>query len=161
MTRLPVVDPRTNTFARQLFDGLPARYDLLAELLSFGQNARWREALVERVAASRPKRVLDVATGTAGVAIAIARRTEAQIVGLDVTPAMLRHGLGRIRAAGVQARVRLLAGRAESLPFPDDCFDAVSFTYLLRYVADPAATAAELVRVLKPGGWMASLEFFV
>ena len=156
-----LIDSRSNIFARRLFEGLPARYDLLAEVLSFGQNARWRRALVDRLVATRSERVLDIATGTAAVAIAIAHQTQAHVVGLDVTPAMLRRGLERIRTAGLQDRITLLAAGAEHTPFADDTFDAVSFTYLLRYVADPAATLAELVRILKPGGWMASLEFFV
>jgi len=156
-----VINSRSHRFARQLFDGLPARYDTLAELLSFGQNRRWREALVEQLTARRPSCVLDVATGTAGVAIAVARGTEARVVGLDLTEPMLRRGLANITEAGLRDRVRLIAGAAQQLPFPDATFDAISFTYLLRYVADPEATLCELTRVLKPGGWMASLEFFV
>jgi demethylmenaquinone methyltransferase/2-methoxy-6-polyprenyl-1,4-benzoquinol methylase len=156
-----VTHSRSNAFARHLFEGLPARYDLLAEVLSFGQNGRWRRALVDHLLATRPERVLDAATGTAGVAVAIARRTDADIVGLDVTPAMLRQAACRTQQQGLQDRITLLAAGAERLPFGDATFDAVSFTYLLRYVAEPAATVAELARVLKPGGVMASQEFFV
>ncbi|MGH3489492.1 MAG: class I SAM-dependent methyltransferase [Actinopolymorphaceae bacterium] len=152
-----------NVFARSLFDRLPARYDLLAEVLSFGQNRRWRAALVDAVAAMRPPpgRVLDIATGTAGVALRLADRTPAHIVGLDLTAPMLREGARRVASSRHRDRITLVQGRAEQLPFPDASFDAVSFTYLLRYVADPAATLRELARVLRPGGTMASLEFFV
>jgi len=156
-----VIESRSNSFARQLFDGLPARYDALAELLSFWQNRRWRGALVDQLAAHAPRCVLDVATGTAGVAMAVARRTDAHVIGLDVTAPMLQRGLTNIARAGLRERVRLIAGTAQKLPFPDATFDAVSFTYLLRYVADPAAILRELARVLTPGGWMVSLEFFV
>lgn len=150
-----------NAFAADLFEPLPARYDLLAELLSFGQNHRWRMELVRHIASARPSQVLDVATGTAGVAIEIARRTAAQVTGVDVSEPMLSRGRERVRAEGFEGRIRLEAGRAEALRFAGGSLDAVSFTYLLRYVADPAATLRELARVLRPGGVMASLEFFV
>jgi demethylmenaquinone methyltransferase/2-methoxy-6-polyprenyl-1,4-benzoquinol methylase len=150
-----------NVFAVNLFRGLPARYDLLAEILSFGQNRRWRKDLVNRITMSDPRRVLDVATGTAGVAIAIAQRTGANVTGVDVSEQMLERGRGRVDSKGLGNRVRLETGRAEELGFDDASFDAVSFTYLLRYVEDPAATTAELARVLRRGGVMASLDFFV
>jgi demethylmenaquinone methyltransferase/2-methoxy-6-polyprenyl-1,4-benzoquinol methylase len=148
-------------FARRLFSPLSQRYDLLAEVLSFGQNGRWRRAMVDRIAAGTPATVLDVATGTAGVALLITERTGADVVGLDLTEAMLRRGAERVRRRGRQPRIRLLLGRAEQLPFPDASFDALTFTYLLRYVADPAATMRELARVVRPGGTVASLEFLV
>jgi demethylmenaquinone methyltransferase/2-methoxy-6-polyprenyl-1,4-benzoquinol methylase len=148
-------------FARRLFSPLPRRYDLLAEVLSFGQNRRWRRAMVDRIAAATPAGVLDVATGTAGVALLITERTAANVVGLDLTEGMLRQGAERVRRSGRQPRIRLLLGRAEQLPFPDASFDALTFTYLLRYVADPAATLRELARVVRPGGTVASLEFLV
>ena len=156
--RPPSRDPG---FAQELFTGLPARYDLLAEVLSFGQNGRWRRAMVGRIVPAAPPRILDVATGTAGVALQIARRTPGHVVGLDLTEAMLRRGQENVRRDGAENRVRLVAGSADRLPFPDASFDALTFTYLLRYVADPAATLRELARVVKPGAPMASLEFHV
>jgi len=84
-----------------------------------------------------------------------------RVVGVDLTEQMLRQGQRRVAAAGMSDRVELVAGRAEQLPFPDAYFDALTFTYLLRYVRDPQATLTELARVLKPGGTMASLEFNV
>jgi demethylmenaquinone methyltransferase/2-methoxy-6-polyprenyl-1,4-benzoquinol methylase len=153
--------PDPNRFAQELFTGLPARYDLLAELLSFGQNRRWRRAMVDRVAPARPERILDVATGTAGVALELVRRSPGRVVGVDLTDAMLRRGQANVRRRGAEDRIQLVTGRAEQLPFPDRAFDGLTFTYLLRYVADPAATLRELARVLKPGAPVASLEFFV
>lgn len=150
-----------NRFARALFSGLPNRYDLLAEVLSLGQNRRWRRAMVDRIVPARPRRLLDVATGTAGVALRLTEQTDAFITGVDLTEAMLRRGQANVAARAADGRVDLLAGRAEELPFPDAAFDAVTFTYLLRYVADPAATLRELTRVLKPGSPMASLDFLV
>jgi demethylmenaquinone methyltransferase/2-methoxy-6-polyprenyl-1,4-benzoquinol methylase len=152
-----------NTFARQLFDGLPRRYDVLEAVLSFGQNHRWRTAMVDAVVSSTapPARVLDVATGTAGVALMLAERSDTDIVGVDLTEQMLRGGRARVEQGGRADRIRLLCGRAEQLPFPDATFDAMTFTYLLRYVADPGATMRELARVVRPGGTISSLEFFV
>jgi demethylmenaquinone methyltransferase / 2-methoxy-6-polyprenyl-1,4-benzoquinol methylase len=150
-----------NRFARALFTGLPNRYDLLAEVLSLGQNRRWRQAMVDRIVPARPRRLLDVATGTAGVALRLTEQTDAFVTGVDLTEAMLRRGQANVAASAADSRVELLAGRAEELPFPDATFDAVTFTYLLRYVADPAATLRELTRVLKPASPMASLDFLV
>jgi demethylmenaquinone methyltransferase/2-methoxy-6-polyprenyl-1,4-benzoquinol methylase len=152
-----------SAFAQGLFDGLPQRYDALEELLSFGQNRRWRTAMVDAVVTQRPapRRVLDVATGTAGVALMLADRTGADVVGVDLTEEMLRRGRDRVAGRGAADRVRLLVGQAERLPFPDGAFDALTFTYLLRYVSDPAATLAELARVVRPGGVVSSLEFAV
>src|SRR5664279_3177612 len=104
----PVGTP--NEVARDLFDGLPDRYDLLAEVLSFGQNARWRTAMVDKVVAMDPppRRVLDVATGTAGVALMLSQRTGAQITGVDLTEPMLRRGRERIARRGLQDRIRMV-----------------------------------------------------
>jgi demethylmenaquinone methyltransferase/2-methoxy-6-polyprenyl-1,4-benzoquinol methylase len=161
MSSGPSAPSAENAFAADLFSGLPRRYDLLAEILSFGQNGRWRHELVTQVATSRPKAILDVATGTAGVAIALANRTGGDVTGVDLTESMLARGRERVSAAGLEHRVKLQPARAEALPFPDASFDAVSFTYLLRYVQDPAATLRELARVLRPGGTLASLDFYV
>jgi demethylmenaquinone methyltransferase / 2-methoxy-6-polyprenyl-1,4-benzoquinol methylase len=154
-----------NRFAQRLFTPLPARYDRLEAILSMGQNGRWRSEMVRHVAdgsgGTGGERILDVASGTAGVAIDLARRTGARVVGLDLTEEMLRQGRAYVAAAGLGPRIGLVTGRAEQLPFPDASFDALTFTYLLRYVDDPQATLAELARVLRPGGTMASLEFCV
>ncbi len=150
-----------NAFAIELFKGLPARYDVLAEVLSLGQNRRWRRELVRHVAAHRPRTILDVATGTGGVAFALAAETEARITGVDISDAMLERGRERVRRANLGSRISLEPGRAEALPYASESFDAVSFTYLLRYVADPAATVAGLARLIRPGGQMASLDFYV
>ena len=149
------------SFAQALFAGLPARYDRLAAVLSLGQDGRWRREMIDHIAASHPATVLDVATGPAGVALALAERTEASIIGIDVSADMLGRGQRNVVAAGRTDRISLVLGQGERLPFADATFDALTFTYLLRYVADPAATIAELARVVRPGGTMASLEFAV
>jgi demethylmenaquinone methyltransferase/2-methoxy-6-polyprenyl-1,4-benzoquinol methylase len=155
----PATDP--NQFAQDLFTGIPDRYDMLEELLSLGQNRRWRRAMVDRIVPAAPARVLDVASGTAGVALQLADRTPAFVVGIDLTGAMLARGAVNVRVRGAGERIALVNGRAEQLAFPDATFDGLTFTYLLRYVADPAQTLRELARVLKPGAPVASLEFCV
>ncbi|MGD0082096.1 MAG: class I SAM-dependent methyltransferase [Acidimicrobiales bacterium] len=157
----PPATARDNRFAKALFSGLPGRYDRLAELLSMGQNRRWRREMVDHIVVESPARVLDVATGPAGVALQLARRSDAQVVGVDLTRSMLWQGAENVVAAGLEHRVQLVLGRGEQLPFPDGAFDALTFTYLLRYVDDPATTLGELARVVKPGGVVASLEFLV
>jgi demethylmenaquinone methyltransferase/2-methoxy-6-polyprenyl-1,4-benzoquinol methylase len=147
--------------ARQLFAPLGPTYDRYAFLLSFGQDARWRRFLVSRVNVGPRERVLDVASGTAAVAIELVRRHGCSVVGLDQSPEMLAEGRIRVERAGLAGRIELVEGRAEELPFEDASFDALTFTYLLRYVDDPGATLKELARVVRPGGTIASLEFGV
>jgi demethylmenaquinone methyltransferase / 2-methoxy-6-polyprenyl-1,4-benzoquinol methylase len=144
--------------ALELFRGLPRRYDVLSSALSFGQDPRWRRALVAAVAPPLGARVLDVATGTGMVAAELLARGDCTIVGIDQSAEMLAGA--RERFAG-EDRVELLEGQAEALPFADRSFDALTFTYLLRYVDDPAATMRELARVVRPGGRVGSLEFGV
>jgi len=158
-TQERLADP--NRLAQELFTGLPKRYDLLEAILSLGQNGRWRREMVDHVAPVAPARVLDVATGTGGVALQLAGRTPAQVVGVDLTEAMLCRGRERVALAHAGRRIQLVGGRAEQLPFPGEAFDALTFTYLLRYVDDHLATLVELTRVLKPGAPIASLEFHV
>jgi demethylmenaquinone methyltransferase / 2-methoxy-6-polyprenyl-1,4-benzoquinol methylase len=142
--------------ARALFAPLGPTYDRYAALLSFGQDPRWRRFLVSRVAVRGDDTVLDVATGTGAVARELVRQHGCAVVGLDQSPEMLAEARRR-----VGDRVELVEGNADRLPFEDASFAAVTFTYLLRYVADPAATLAELARVVRPGGTIAGLEFGV
>jgi demethylmenaquinone methyltransferase/2-methoxy-6-polyprenyl-1,4-benzoquinol methylase len=144
-----------------LFAGLPARYDQLAAVLSLGQDRRWRREMIDHVVTGHPGNVLDVATGPAGVALDLAARTEARITGIDLSEEMLHRGRRNVAAADRDRRIALVLGQGEHLPFPAATFDALTFTYLLRYVAAPASTICELGRVVRPGGTMASLEFAV
>lgn len=142
--------------ARTLFAPLGATYDRYAALLSFGQDPRWRRFLVSRLDVGPRETVLDVATGTGAVARELVAEKGCTVVGLDQSPEMLAEARRRVPAG-----VTLVEGRAEELPFPDAAFDALTFTYLLRYVADPGATLQELARVVRPGGTIAGLEFAV
>ncbi|MGC2167957.1 MAG: class I SAM-dependent methyltransferase [Acidimicrobiales bacterium] len=150
-----------NQFAQRLFAPLPQRYDLLAAILSFGQDARWRATMVDTLISSHPHLVADVACGPCAVSKRLAKKTQARIVGLDLSADMLRQGEINVRRADLTDRITLVQGRGEQLPLADASFDALTFTYLLRYVADPQAALIELARVVKPGGRIASLEFAV
>jgi demethylmenaquinone methyltransferase/2-methoxy-6-polyprenyl-1,4-benzoquinol methylase len=148
--------------ALQLFAGLPDRYDRVGAIMSFGQDPRWRRAMVDAVDPRPGRRVLDVATGTGMVAFALAGRG-AQVVGLDQSEDMLGRARGKLAGAPdtVRERVEFVVGQAERLPFRDGEFDALTFTYLLRYVDNVAATLSELSRVVKPGGRIGMVEFGV
>lgn len=150
-----------NRFAERLFAPLPRRYDRLAAGLSFGQNARWRSEMVARAVAGSPGRVLDVATGPAGVAVEVTERSAARVVGVDITASMLEQARVVVARHRLGDRIGLARASAEELPFADGAFDAVTSAYLLRYVGEPAAVLAELARVLRPGGVLATLDFAV
>jgi demethylmenaquinone methyltransferase / 2-methoxy-6-polyprenyl-1,4-benzoquinol methylase len=145
--------------ARDLFAPLGPTYDRYARLLSFGQDPRWRSFLVSRIP-PEAVRALDVASGTAAVAIELVRAEGGRrVVGIDQSPEMLAAGRERVERAGLSGRIELREGRAEALPFADGEFDSLTFTYLLRYVDDVPATLRELARVVRPGGTVAMLEF--
>ena len=148
-------------FAQQLFAGIASDYERMGALLSIGQDQRWRRFLVSKTNVSSGSRVLDVAAGTQLVSRALAEQSDVRVVALDQSEAMLRAGREPNRAAGFDDRIAPVLGQAERLPFGDGAFDAVSFTYLLRYVEDPAATVRELSRVIATGGSIAMLEFHV
>jgi demethylmenaquinone methyltransferase/2-methoxy-6-polyprenyl-1,4-benzoquinol methylase len=140
--------------AKTLFAPLGPTYERYATLLSYGQDPRWRRFLVSRVDAGPGDRVLDVATGTGMVARELVRQKGCTVVGVDQSAEMLAQARGRAHGG-----IELVEASAESLPFADGEFDALTFTYLLRYVDDPASTLAELARVVRTGGTIAGLEF--
>jgi demethylmenaquinone methyltransferase/2-methoxy-6-polyprenyl-1,4-benzoquinol methylase len=154
------VSPR-KSHAIGLFDGIADEYDRWAQLLSFGNDRRWHDLLVDRLEVPRDGLVADVATGTAAVAIAIAERHGCRVTGIDQNQTMLERGRERVRAAGLEPRIDLVQGEAESLPLDDRSVDALVHTYLLRYVDDAPAVLRELARVVRPGGQVGSLEFGV
>jgi demethylmenaquinone methyltransferase/2-methoxy-6-polyprenyl-1,4-benzoquinol methylase len=135
-----------------LFPPLGREYERSSALLSMGWEAGWRRRLVERFDPRGGGLYLDVATGTGLVARAVRARASCRVVGLDLVEGMLRYARS---APGIH----YLRARAEQLPFADETFNGLTFTYLLRYVDDPVATLRELSRVVRPGGRIAMLEF--
>jgi demethylmenaquinone methyltransferase/2-methoxy-6-polyprenyl-1,4-benzoquinol methylase len=159
---LTAVSPSGKARALELFSAIPAEYDAAGAVLSFGQDPRWRRALVAAIAPAPTDRVLDVATGTGLVAAALIEQHGCSVVGVDQSEEMLAAARARQRTdPSFAARCELLRGEAERLPFADGAFDALTFTYLLRYVDDPAAVLREMARVVKPGGRIGMVEFGV
>jgi demethylmenaquinone methyltransferase/2-methoxy-6-polyprenyl-1,4-benzoquinol methylase len=151
-----VAEAAARTRALELFAPLGPTYERYARLLSLGQDPRWRRFLVSQIEAGPGDEVLDVATGTGAVARELLRRKGCAVVGVDQSREMLA-----VAREHLPATVKLVEASAEHLPFEDASFDALTVTYLLRYVDDPGATLAELARVVRPGGTVASLEFAV
>ena len=153
-------DPGSSV-APSLFAPLGPTYDRYSRLLSLGQDPRWRRFLVARLDLPPNARVLDVATGTGAVALELVRQHNCSVVGVDRSADMLAVARARIAAHELASSIELHEARAEALPFADASFDALTVTYLLRYVDDPAATLRELARVVRSGGTVAMLEFGV
>ena len=144
----------------RMFDAIAHRYDLLNHVLSFNVDRGWRRALVAYARARAGERVLDVATGTADVAVEFARRTRAgAIAGLDPSGGMLAVGRVKLAREGMDARIDLVEGDALALPFQDASLDVVSIAFGLRNLPDYQPGAREMARVLKPGGRLVVLEF--
>lgn len=141
-----------------MFDSIAGRYDLLNRIMSLGMDRRWRRKTVDALCLGGGERVLDVATGTADLAIALARISNLEVVGLDPSPKMLAEGAAKIGAAGLSTRIRLVSGEAEALPFDDASFDAATIAFGIRNVPDRPRALRQMARVLKPGKPLAVLE---
>ncbi len=151
-------DPVKGSQVRAMFDAIAPRYDLLNALLSLGVDRGWRREAVAWAVAKSPAAVLDVATGTADLAIALRRAApNASVVGVDFSEPMLDIGRSKARRAGVD--VVLEVGDGTALPYADASFDAVTIAYGLRNFADVDAGLREFRRVLRPGGRLVVLEF--
>jgi|RhiMetdeSRZDD1v2_1073273.scaffolds.fasta_scaffold01330_14 demethylmenaquinone methyltransferase / 2-methoxy-6-polyprenyl-1,4-benzoquinol methylase len=155
-------DSQRKQQALELFAGLPTQYDWMGALLSFGQDRRWRRAMVSKLGVGPSARVLDVAAGTGLVTAEIVRRYGCRVVAIDQSEEMLDRARKKVeRDPMLAGSVEILRGEAERLPFGDAEFDGLTVGYLFRYVDDTARTIHELARVVKPGGTIASLEFYV
>ncbi len=144
-----------------MFDGIAARYDMLNRVMSMGLDVRWRRALARAITEVTPTggEVLDVATGTADVALTIAAQAPSlRIVGVDPSAGMLERGRKKVRGAGLDGRITLEIADGLSLPFADDRFDAACVSFGIRNFKDRALGLAELTRVTRPGGLVAILE---
>ena len=138
----------------QMFDQIAPRYDLLNRLISLGLDRRWRTRLVRSLAPTAPRRLLDVATGTADVLQALRRAyPEAEVCGLDPSGEMLRYGRGKL-----DARSFLVRGDGQQLPFADDSFDGCTISFGIRNVPDRPRCVRDMVRVTRPGGRVSILE---
>lgn len=148
------------TMVREMFNHIAPTYDRLNHMLSFNFDKLWRRRMIGMVAAARPEKILDIATGTADVAIALAEKMpEAHITGIDLSEEMLVVGKEKVSRKGLDPKISLLVGDAEQLPFADNEFDAVTIGFGIRNFGDIEAGLREAARVLKPGGKLYILEF--
>ena len=145
---------------QSLFNKVAEHYDLLNTLLSFGTDKSWRRRLAEEISSS--KIVLDIATGTAEVAIEVVKRWNGCFaIGIDPSKQMLDLAQAKLRVAGVKKKITLVEGVAESLPFKDGTFDAITIAFGIRNTIDPLTSLKEMYRVLRPAGRVGILEFAV
>ncbi|MDE6176872.1 MAG: bifunctional demethylmenaquinone methyltransferase/2-methoxy-6-polyprenyl-1,4-benzoquinol methylase UbiE [Paramuribaculum sp.] len=144
---------------REMFDNIAPAYDFMNRAMTFGIDKSWRRKAVGIVAASRPRDILDVATGTGDLAIALADASpQANVVGIDLSEGMLQEGRRKVKARGLDNRIRLCAADCLSLPMADGSFDAVTVAYGVRNFENLRRGYAEMLRVLRPGGILCVLE---
>jgi demethylmenaquinone methyltransferase/2-methoxy-6-polyprenyl-1,4-benzoquinol methylase len=144
----------------EMFDDIAHRYDFMNRFLSAGIDKGWRKKALKELAPSRPRTLLDVATGTADVALMAADILGPErIVGVDISEGMLELGRRKVREAGLESTIELRSGDSESLGFPDESFDAATVSFGVRNFADLEKGLSEIRRVLKPGGRLVVLEF--
>jgi demethylmenaquinone methyltransferase/2-methoxy-6-polyprenyl-1,4-benzoquinol methylase len=144
---------------RQMFNNIAGKYDFLNHFLSAGIDKRWRRKVARIIAAHKPKKVLDVATGTADLAIELSKHSNAEIIGVDIADAMLDIGRQKLENKGLSGQIRLFNGDSENLPYPDHEFDASMVSFGVRNFEDLDRGLAEMCRVLRPGGLITVLEF--
>ena len=143
----------------EMFNNISKRYDLLNHLLSLNIDKGWRRKVVKMVKADAPTLVLDVATGTADLAIALAKGTGADITGADISEGMLEVGRGKVAKKGLSKKIVLELGDSENLPYADATFDAITVAFGVRNFQNLHNGLKDIMRVLKPGGQLVVLEF--
>ncbi len=144
---------------REVFATIPRHYDLLNRVFSLRRDVAWRRFAVRRMRFCGTDRLLDIATGTADLALAAAREhPQIRVAALDFAREMMHVGAAKCRRLGLQDRVRFVQGDAMRLPFPDHAFDAASCAFGIRNMPDRAGALREMARVVRPGGQVLILE---
>jgi demethylmenaquinone methyltransferase/2-methoxy-6-polyprenyl-1,4-benzoquinol methylase len=144
---------------QEMFDSIAHRYDLLNRLLSLGIDRSWRKKAIRSFAASHPKIILDVATGTGGLAIEALQANPEKVIGVDISELMLEAGNEKISRLKLNHKIELRKGDSENLRFENNTFDAITVAFGVRNFENLEKGIAEMYRVLKPGGRIAILEF--
>ncbi|HNR19334.1 MAG TPA: bifunctional demethylmenaquinone methyltransferase/2-methoxy-6-polyprenyl-1,4-benzoquinol methylase UbiE [Bacteroidia bacterium] len=144
---------------KTMFDSIALKYDLLNKILSAGIDKAWRKKLVKLLSKNNPQLILDVATGTADLAIAVSSLKPQKITGIDISPKMLQIGEKKIKKMHLEEMIDLKVGDAENLPFTENMFDAVCVAFGVRNYENLEVGLKEINRVLKPGGEVFILEF--
>ncbi|HEU4860655.1 MAG TPA: bifunctional demethylmenaquinone methyltransferase/2-methoxy-6-polyprenyl-1,4-benzoquinol methylase UbiE [Chitinophagaceae bacterium] len=155
-----VSDKAKKQQVEEMFDSIAGRYDLMNRLFSAGVDMKWRKKTIALLKKLRPKTVLDMATGTADMAILTCRLLEPEkVIGLDLSTEMLGLGRKKIEKEGLANKIELLKGDGEAINFPDNSFDAVTVAFGVRNFENLENGLREMLRVLKPGGKLVVLEF--
>lgn len=142
----------------QMFNTISGNYDGLNRVISLGRDVRWRRKVVGIVEEKSPESVLDIATGTGDLAIALARTGASRIIGLDISQGMLDIGKKKVVEKALSGRITMVVGDSEDLPFGDSSFDAITVAFGVRNFEDLEKGLSEILRVLKPGGTLVVLE---
>jgi len=142
----------------QMFDAIAGEYDNLNRVISLGIDQRWRKRLVKMVGVKNPASILDIATGTGDLAIALSQTGAKEIIGLDIAAAMLQIGKEKVERRSLDQVITMMVGDSEHLPFENDRFDAITVAFGVRNFEDLDRGLSEIHRVLKPGGTFAVLE---
>ena len=143
----------------EMFDNISGRYDALNRILSMGIDIQWRKRVVREVAQQAPNNLLDVATGTGDLVLALAKVVPGHLIGLDLSPGMLERGKQKVQRSRFHERIEMMVGDSENLPFETERFDAVSVAFGVRNFENLEAGLAEMQRVTRPGGMVYVLEF--
>ncbi|WP_420321782.1 bifunctional demethylmenaquinone methyltransferase/2-methoxy-6-polyprenyl-1,4-benzoquinol methylase UbiE [Flagellimonas sp.] len=143
---------------RQMFDTISGDYDGLNRVISFGIDLKWRRKVVSILKKKAPKNILDIATGTGDLAIAMTATGAEKIIGLDISPGMLDVGKTKIENKNLQNTIEMMVGDSENLPFADNSFDAITVAFGVRNFENLEKGLSEILRVLKPGGSFVVLE---
>ena len=143
---------------RQMFDGISKDYDLLNRVISGGIDVRWRKNVVSYLIPEKPKKILDIATGTADLAIELTKTNAEEIVGLDISPGMLEIGKQKVTSKGMDKVIKMVIGDSEKLDYNDAYFDAITVAFGVRNFENLDKGLQEINRVLRPGGNLVILE---
>ena len=143
----------------QMFDTISNNYDGLNKVISFGTDAKWKQKILKTVAASKPKSILDIATGTGDLAILFAATTAEEIIGLDISQGMLDIGKKKILAQHLDSKIQMVLGDGENIPYADNYFDVITVAYGVRNFENLEKGLSEMLRVIRPGGKIVILEF--
>ncbi|QQE79930.1 demethylmenaquinone methyltransferase [Alicyclobacillus sp. SO9] len=147
-------------YVREMFNGIARRYDVMNTLMSFGRDKAWRKFAMRRARIQNGMNVLDVCCGTAEFTLEIAGTVgpSGHVTGLDFSEEMLAVGEQKVKVSDMNKQIELIQGNAMALPFPDNSFDAATVGWGLRNVPDIDKTLQEMRRVVKPGGWVVSVD---
>ena len=142
----------------QMFDNISGNYDGLNRVISFGTDAKWKQKILKMVASKQPNSILDIATGTGDLAILFANTTATEIVGLDISQGMLDIGKKKIEVQNLAAKIQMVLGDGENIPYPDNYFDVITVAYGVRNFENLEKGLTDILRTLKPGGQFIILE---